>query len=182
MDIPNLPPSFKRVPACWNWKCALISAFARSIVYLAAMPRTGTRGGLLIVLVEILYVTFTAGTYAGLQQRALEFRSRILGNLTVVFCVPMLAQFFDWMAHRVAGAPVPPKATFAACVFATISALFHLFVMRRGAFLTGHKGRPLRDDFRRMPRLIGAFVAVPITLFMDLGTRSTSAIESEPAL
>jgi hypothetical protein len=93
----------------------------------------------------------------------------------------MLAQFFDWMAHRLAGAPVPPKATLAVCVFATISALFHLYVMRNGAFLTGCKGRTLGDDFRRMPRLIAAFALAPVTLLIALSTRSASA-ESEAAL
>ncbi len=162
MDQSSLPPSLKRVLTCWNWKCALLSATARSIVYLAAMVRTGARGGLFIVLVEILYVTVTAGTYAGLQQRALELRSRFLGNLTIVLGVPMLAQLFDWLAHRLVGAPVPPRATLAVCAFAALSALFHLHVMRSGAFLTGHKGRTLRDDFRRMPRLIAAFILAPL--------------------
>src|SRR5580658_9856650 len=52
---------------CWNWKCALLSATARSLVYLAAMARTGLHGGGAVVLVEIAYVTLTAGVYAGMQ-------------------------------------------------------------------------------------------------------------------
>jgi len=167
---------------CWNWKCALLSATARSFVYLAAMVRTGASGGFFVVMIEILYVTLTAGVYAGLQQRALEFRPRFLGSLTVVLAVPMLAQLFDWLAHRVVGAPVPPGATVAVCGFAALSAIFHLHVMRSGAFLTGHKSRNLRDDFRRMPRLIAAFVAAPVTGLVTLATRPTSAAGSEAAL
>ena len=62
--------------ACWNWKCALLSAAARSLVYLAAMARSGSHGRLAIVAVETAYVTLTAGIYAGMQQRALLLRSR----------------------------------------------------------------------------------------------------------
>ncbi len=171
-----------RALACWNWKCALLSATARSIVYLVALARTRACGGFLIVLVEIVYVTLTAGLYAGLQQRALGFRSRILGNLAIALGVPLLAQTLDWLGHRAAGASAPGKATLAVCIFAVISALFHLYVMRRGAFLTGDAGRSLRDDFRRMPRLIAAFVATPVAFLINSGTRLTRSAESEAAL
>ena len=170
-----------RALACWNWKCALLSATARSLVYLSAILHRGAKGGLSFVLVEIAYVTLTAGGYAGLQQRALGFRSRIAGNATVVFGVPMLAQIFDWLAHRAAGATAPARATVAVCLFATVSALFHLYVMRRGAFLTGRHGQPLGEDFRRMPHLIVAFILTPLAYLATPGTASNAA-ESEAAL
>src|SRR5271165_39974 len=101
---PARSPFLAQAFACWNWKCALLSATARSAVYLAAIVRVGQTGpglsgGLSIVLVEMAYVTLTAGLYAGMQQRALSFRSRLLGNLTVVFGVPGLAQVLDWLTH-----------------------------------------------------------------------------------
>jgi hypothetical protein len=68
------------------------------------------------------------------------------------------------------------------CVFAVVSALFHLYVMRRGAFLTGNAGRSLRDDFRRMPRLILAFIATPVAFLINSGTRLTRSAASEAAL
>jgi hypothetical protein len=174
-------PLRTRVIAYWNWKCALMSATARSLVYLAALARSGPHGRLSIVLVEIAYVALTAGVYAGLQQRALAIRSRLAGNLIIAFGVPSLAQFVDWLAHRVAGAPVPFRATVAVSVFACLSALFHLYVMRRGVFLSG-QGRSLGDDFRRIPRLVVGFVIAPVTLITSLAGRSESAAESEAVL
>jgi hypothetical protein len=67
----------------------------------------------------------------------------------------------------------------AVCFFAAVSALFHLHVMRRGAFLTGHEGRSLLDDFRRMPRLVLAFLVAPIAL---RSARFPRSAESEAAL
>jgi hypothetical protein len=128
------------------------------------------------------YVTVTAGIYAGLQQRALSFRSRPLGNLIVVLGVPGLAQALDWLAHRASGTPAPGKATLAVCVFAIVSALFHLHVMRRGVFLTGHRGGSLIDDIRRMPRLVAGLVVAPFVLLAALPGRFARAAESEPAL
>lgn len=153
-----------QVLSCWNWKCALVSASARSAVYLVAMARNGERGSMAVVLVEMAYVALTSGLYAGLQQKALGIRSRMLGNALIVFGVPWLGQAFDWLAHRAAGAPTPTRATVAVLFYATVSALFHLYVMRRGAFLTGREGRPLRNDFRRIPKLIGGFAMTPVIL------------------
>ena len=170
-----------RACACWNWKCALLSAAVRSLVYLAAMARSGSHGRLAIVAVEMTYVTLTAGIYAGMQQRALSLHSRRLGNLVIAVGVPGLAQLLDWLAHRAVGPAAPSKAIFAVCVFTLISALFHLHVMRRGVFLTGHAGRTLADDFRRMPRLILGFVLRPIALISN-GGRLARPAQSEGAL
>ncbi|MGC1461520.1 MAG: hypothetical protein WA802_04920 [Terracidiphilus sp.] len=172
---------FAQALSCWNWKCALLSATARSLVYLAAMARIGFRSGLAVVVVEIAYVTLTSGLYAGLQQMALGFRSRLLGNLTISLAVPGLAQFLDWLTHRATGAAAPARATLAVCIFTVISALFHLYVMRRGVFLTG-RGLSLFDDFRRIPRLIAGFVLRPVAAISPLSLRLARIIESQTAL
>ena len=169
----------RQAMSCWNWKCALMSATARSLVYLAAMSRAGTHNRLSVILVEMAYVTLTAGVYAGMQQKALTFRSRLLGNLVVVVVVPGMAQVLDWLAHRVTGAGATPKAVLAVSIFAAISALFHLHVMRHGVFLSG-QGRSLLYDFRRMPGLIAGFLIRPVAFAGSLA-RMISA-ESEASL
>jgi hypothetical protein len=174
-------PFLAQVFSCWNWKCALLSATARSIVYVAALAHSGHRNRLSIVLVEIAYVALTAGVYAGMQQRALALRARWLGNAVGALGVPALAQMVDCLAHRLAGPPVPFRATLAVTIFALLSALFHQFVMRRGAFLTGC-GSSLGEDFRRMPRLIVGFVAAPVMWLLAAGARAERAVESEAAL
>jgi len=174
-------PLLRQAYSCWNWKCALLSATARSLVYLAAMAHAGRHGRVAVVLVEIVYVALTAGIYAGMQQRALGLRARWLGNLIVVLGVPGLAQMLDWTVHRLAGAAVTGKATLAVSLFAALSALFHLYVMRKGVFLTG-TGRSLLDDFRRIPRLVAGFVASPVVVFVALTARLVRAAESEAAL
>lgn len=167
-----------QVFSCWNWKCALLSATARSLVYLAALARSGPHGRISIIAVEIAYVTLTAGIYAGMQQRALRLRSRQLGNIIVACGVPALAQGIDWFAHRAAGGAVPFRAIVAVSIFTGVSALFHLFVMRRGVFLTG-QGRTLGDDFRRIPRMVVGFAMAPYILMTALAGRMARAAESE---
>ena len=167
----GLPELRLRAVALWNWKCALMSAVARSAVYAVTMARSGLRGGLAVIAVEMLYVTLTAGIYAGLQQNALRMRRRWLGDLGIVLGVPGLSQLLDWLLHRAAGAPAPHHAVLSACVFTLISALFHRHVMRRGTFLTGEQGHSMVDDFRRIPRLVLSFVVWPVALFRSLPGR-----------
>jgi hypothetical protein len=171
----------KRMCSCWNWKCALLSATARSLIYLAAMARTGLRGSIAVIAVEIAYVTLTAGIYAGMQQKALAIRSRLLGNVIVALGVPCLAQSLDWITHRITGAAATGRATLAVSLFTVLSGLFHLHVMRSGVFLTG-QGRSLADDFRRVPRLVAGFVLKPAAFFTALNSRPASTVESEAAL
>jgi hypothetical protein len=179
--LPHRRSLLAQAYSCWNWKCALLSATARSLVYLAAMTRAGIRGSLAVVLVEVAYVTLTAGVYAGMQQKALGLRSRLLGNIIVVVGVPGLSQMLDWLTHRVAGAAAPGRATIAVSFYALLSALFHLHVMRNGAFLTGY-GRSLLDDFRRVPSLVAGFVLKPVAFLAAITSRPDRAVESEPAL
>jgi hypothetical protein len=168
--------------ACWNWKCAVLSATARSLVYLGATAHSGSHGRLAAVAVELGYVTITAGVYAGLQQRALNLRSRALGNLIVTVGVPGLAQTLDWWTHHITGAAAPARATFAVSIFTLVSALFHLHVMRHGVFLTGSAGRTLANDFRGMPRLILSLVLRPYRSVANFNARLTRPAGSEAVL
>jgi hypothetical protein len=155
-----------------------MSAVARSVVYAVAMARSGLRGGLAVIAVEMLYVTLTAGFYAGLQQKALGMRRRWLGDLGIVVGVPGISQLLDWLLHRAAGVPAPHRAVLSACVFTLISALFHRHVMRHGTFLTGEQGRSMADDFRRIPRLVLSFVVWPVVVFRSLPERRERLIRA----
>lgn len=130
-----------------------MSATVRTALYGLALAKGHAEGRAAILLVEMVYVTLTAGLYAGMQQRALELRSQLAGNLLVAVGIPGLSQLLDGAVHRGVGAAAPVRALVVSCLFTIVSALFHLYVMRRGAFLTG-KGRSLGEDFRRMPFLI----------------------------
>lgn len=166
----------------WNWKCALMSAVVRSLVYGLAMMR-GVKGqGWAVIGVEMLYVTLTAGLYAGLQQKALTIRRRWLGDVCVVLLVPGLSQVLDWAAHRALGAPAPHRALTSAAVFTLISALFHLHVMRHGTFLTGEREASMAEDFRRMPRLVLSFITWPANALRSLPARFEREAEKEEDL
>jgi hypothetical protein len=179
--FPQHSPLLKQAFDYWNWKCALMSATTRSLVYLAAMAHTSLHSTLSVVLVEVGYVTLTAGVYAGIQQNALRLRSRLFGNLIVVLGVPGLAQVLDWFAHHFTHTVATGRTIQAVSLFAALSALFHLHVMRNGGFLTG-RGHSLLDDFRRVPRFVAGFVLLPADLFTVRTSRRARTVEPEGAV
>jgi hypothetical protein len=154
-----------------------MSATARSVVYLAAMAHRGLDRSLSVALVEVIYVSLTAGIYAGMQQKALALRSRGLGNFLVVLGVPGLSQAIDFTVHHFVGAAITVRASVAVTIFALVSALFHLYVMRNGVFLTGHQGHTLGGDFRRIPGLLVALGRAIARAF----TRKPEPYFAEPA-
>lgn len=156
-----------------------MSATVRSSIYLLAMTRSGAHACVSLVLVEMAYVSLTAGVYAGMQQRALGLRSPWLGNSLVVIGVPGFAQLFEWLTHRAVGPAAPARAIVVSGIFTLISALFHLHVMRRGVFLTGDAGRTLAHDLRRIPRLVLDFVLYPYQLISTMSDRILTPSESE---
>lgn len=167
--------------SCWNWKCALLGATVRSLVYLAAMVHARRADTGAVVLVEMVYVTLTAGIFAALQQRSLNIRSHFLGNLVVVVGVPGLAQTLDWIAHCVMCAVAPGRAILIVCLYSVISALIHLHFMRNGVLLTGC-GRSLADDVYRIPKLVVGFTSRPFVSLAKWSTHSAVLLESDDAL
>ena len=166
---------------CWNWKCALLGATVRSLIYLAAMVHARRADSGAVVLVEMVYVTLTAGVFAALQQRSLGIRSRFLGDMIVVVGVPSLAQILDWTAHRVMHAMAPGRAILIVCLYTLISALFHLHFMRNGVLLAGC-GRSLGNDVRCIPRLVAGFASTPFVSLAKWSMRSVVPLESDDAL
>lgn len=170
-----------RTLSCWNWKCALLSATVRSLIYLVAMLHPGTHDRLAVLVVEMGYVTLTAGLWAGLQQRALAWRAKRWGNLVIVVVVPGCSQLLDYLAHGAAGAAAPARALLAAGTFTLLSALFHLYIMRRGVFLAG-TGCSLAEDFRRLPRLLAGLALRPLTPLSASALKLVRSMEQEAAI
>ncbi len=148
--------------ACWNWKSAILSGVIRSATYFILVARQGHHAGLRSAAVEAVYVALTAGIYSGLQQRAMRLEPRRLANLTILAAVPLSAQLIDFLVQRAAHTPGLATATIGMVGWGLLSASFHLHLMRNGAMLVGAEGRSFGNDLKRIPRLVGTFVASPV--------------------
>ena len=62
-----------------------------------------------------------------------------------------------------------------------VSTLFNLYAMRRGALIVGENQQPFSHDMRRMPRLMGGFLAAaPLAILRLLKRRGTRANPLRP--
>jgi hypothetical protein len=147
-------------------------------VYTVATMKHGWHSSLYAVASEMLYVALTAGIYSAMQQGALDLRPRWLSNCLIVIAVPAFSQSVEYLIHAAAGMPNLKAATIGILCFGLISAMFHLHIMRRGAMLVGEKSRPFSDDLRRMPILVGSFLAAPFLVAMEAARRPWSDDEA----
>ena len=156
---------------CWNWKSAILSAMIRSIVYLIATMKHGWHSELYAIASEMLYVALTAGLYSAMQQGVLDIQPRWFSNFLIVLGVPASSQAVEYFVHTIAGTPNLKAATISILSFGLISATFHLHIMRRGAMLVGKKSRPFSEDLKRMPVLVGSFIAIPFLAVIEAARR-----------
>lgn len=148
----------------WNWKAAVLSMTIRCVALFCLVARQGGHSGLRAAAIEAIYVSFTAGTWAAVQQRALPVRPRWLSNLLVVAAVPALAQWVDYMVQHSLGTPGMRAASLSLFTWGLFSASLHLHLMRHGALLVGDGSRSFVSDLRRLPRLLLSFASGPIRL------------------
>ena len=75
---------------------------------------------------------------------------------------PATFQLLDFALHSALGTARFGSGLIASATFTALSAMFNLFVMRRGALLVGREGKPFSHDLLVLPRLAFSFViAIP---------------------
>jgi hypothetical protein len=150
----------------WNWKAASLQIAIRATAYFIVATRhlhaVGHQAGFHAAVVEAAYVCLTAGFYSALQQGAMRVEPRWLANLVIIGGVPMLAQAVDTLVQQAAGTPNLKAVSLGMVFWGLLSAAFHLHLMRNGAMLVGKGEGSFANDLRRIPRLVGSFVATPV--------------------
>jgi hypothetical protein len=153
----------------WNWKAALWSGSIRGAVFLAATLKAGWGAALGAMGAEFLLRVVTAGFYGSMTQALSRVQPHWHGTAAALVVLPLLAHVVEYGIHRLRGTPHLGRAMVASVGFTLVATLFHLYVMRRGAWLAGAEARPLAEDLRRTPALLAGFLlAVPRKLVQTI--------------
>lgn len=152
----------RRVPAWWNWKAALCSSLLRATIFALTNLPAGIGAAAAAALVELAYRGVAAGGYGALTQACSRARPAWLGTIAALVLLPLAGHGVEWVVHHAAGTPRLAASIGASMGVSVLSTAFTLFVMRRGAMVVGAGSASLRDDVRRMPRLLGAFLLAPL--------------------
>jgi len=143
----------------WNWKAAILSATLRAALFLCANLTAGWRAATGAMLAEFLYAAALAGFYGAIAQAFSEADPPWAAALTAAVLVPAAPHALEFSVHLLRGTPNIKTSMIASVGFTIISSLFNLYAMRHGALVVGPRGSSIIADLRRMPRLVGGFLA-----------------------
>jgi hypothetical protein len=172
----------------WNWKSVVLAVVVRGLIYLSIYLISGENWTVTItaVLVELPFRVLTTGVAGAAVQSFRKAQPIWLTSIIVSIMLPAFSHTVEFITHYsqekyfsdVLAASkdggVTRLRTFAISVlFSVISVLFNLYAMRNGVLLVGagEATQSLKNDLKRMPRLIGEFVISLPMLILSLAHR-----------
>ena len=144
----------------WNWKSALFSALFRGGIFFAVNLKAGWRAAVGAMLAEFAWRTATSGGWGAVTQMLRKVKPQWQAVLGSMLFVPAVSHSMEFTIHYARGTPMLARSIFVSICFTQISNLFNLYAMHKGALIVGVGARPLGEDMRRVPSLIGGFLLV----------------------
>lgn len=160
----------------WNWKAAIFSASIRAIIFLCTNLTAGWRAATGAMLAEFVFRAVTSGFYGAITQAFSEARPEWAAAMASAVLLPVASHSIEFVLHLLRGTPHIRASLIASITFTVLSTLFNLYAMRRGALIVGAGGDSVQGDLRRIPRLLGGFLASgPIAVYRLIARRSAVA-------
>src|SRR5262245_36910127 len=156
---PLLNP-WRRLLLRWNWKTALLSACVRGTIFFIANLGAGLDAAIGAMGVEAVLFATLAGFHGALAQAFRRAQPAWAAAMTIMILIPAVNHTIEYVLHYANSTKRIAAGLAASISLSIFSALFNLFVMRRGALIVGDERAPLIDDLRRMPRLVFDFVMI----------------------
>ncbi len=144
----------------WNWKSAMFSALFRGGIFFSINLKAGWRAAVGAMLAEFAWRTATSGGWGAVTQMLRKVKPEWQSVLGAMFVVPAISHGIEFTIHYTRGTPVLGRSIITSICFTQISNLFNLYAMRKGALIVGAEARPLGEDMKRVPALIGGFLLV----------------------
>jgi hypothetical protein len=158
----------------WNWKCALLSATVRGLIFFFVNIVAGLRAAVWAMLIEFVFRALTAGFYGAMTQAISRIQPGWAAAACAVVLLPIANHVPEFVVHWIGGTEKLAGAVAASAAFTVISTLFNLYAMRNGALIVGPERRSLTEDLKRMPRMVIGFVCVvPLALWRLARSRSS---------
>lgn len=156
----------------WNWKSALMGAVVRASFYFTVYfaSRESWLVTLTAVFVELCFRFITTGMAGAVVQSFRKATPEWIATAIISISLPAITHVIEFFTHYVqetyyynifpAATSSARLKTFAISVlFSVISAMFNLYIMRRGVLLVGagEETKTLVQDIKSMPVLVKDF-------------------------
>ncbi len=142
----------------WNWKSAVLSALMRGALFFFANLSAGVAAALGAMAIEAVFYIVVAGFYGAVTQTFRRAQPHWLATLVIMGLMPAVNHTLEFALHWASGTRKLTASMIASVCFSMLSACFHLFAMRRGAFIVGAERQTLLEDFRQLPRILLDFL------------------------
>lgn len=142
----------------WNWKASVLSALTRGALFFFTNVSAGMAAALGAMAIECLFYIVVAGFYGAATQTFRRARPHWLATLVIMVLMPAFNHTLEFTLHWASGTRKLTASIIASVCFSMLSACFHLFAMRRGAFIVGAERQTLMEDFRQLPRILFDFL------------------------
>ena len=153
----------------WNWKAALLSTLFRGAIFFVVNLDSGLSSAASALLTEIVYRSASAGFWGAITQSIHKVEPAWKAALAGLLLLPVVQHTVEFAVHWARGTPHVAASVFVSACFTSLSTLFHLYAMRRGAMLVEGGAPPLIDDLKHMPALVAGFLLiVPLRLYRCL--------------
>ena len=144
----------------WNWKTAILSAVLRGAIFFTANLPAGRDAALHALLVDLVFRVPLGGIYGSLVQAFRPAHPPWAAALAVMVVVPGCAHAVELTVHWLGSTERLREGVLASVAFSALSALFNLFLMRRGVLIVGGDGHSFGRDLRHVPKLLVEFLLV----------------------
>ena len=156
----------------WNWKSAVFSSVIRAAIFFFCNLTAGRSAAFGAMLAEFSYRLLTAGFCGALTQAFRKARPVWAANIAVMIVLPFATHSLELCVHVLRGTPRLLTSLVTSVCFTIVSSLFNLYAMQRGALIVGEGSSSVVEDLRRVPALIGGFLACgPLALHRRLTWR-----------
>ena len=142
----------------WNWKTAVLTAALRGAIFFMTTIPEGLATAAAVLGRDLLFRVPMGGLYGAVSQAFCYATPAWASYLVVMVAVPAIAHLAEFLVHWLGGTPRLGTAITASIALSAFSALFNLFLMRRGALLVGEPNGGFAGDLKQMPRLLVEFV------------------------
>jgi hypothetical protein len=150
---------FEIVVRRWNWKSAVMSSILRALIFFCANLTAGLHAAFAALFTELTFRGVVSGFYGALTEAFRFAEPEWAAALVVMILLPLAGHSAEFAVHFLRGTAKLRAGMMASVCFTAISTVFNLYVMRRGALITGSGQQSLGSDMKRMPRLIAGFLA-----------------------
>nr|AUN37142.1 hypothetical protein [uncultured bacterium] len=110
------------------------------------------------MLLEISFISITAGFYGALLQAFRKAKPDWAASLTVIVLLPAIHHSLEFFIHSFGGTKKLSASILVSISFSAFSACFNLFTMRRGILIVGKHKQPFLQDLKQLPGVLLAFL------------------------